>query len=69
LRASLLEAIGKGLSVVCGLHEFVSDDEELSAAARRQGVSIEEFRSESEGYARLSAELAASPSGDAGLSS
>lgn len=44
LRASLLEAIGKGLSVVCGLHEFVSDDEELSEAARRQGVTITDVR-------------------------
>ena len=44
LRASLLEAIGRGLSVVCGLHEFVSDDEELSVAARRKGVTITDVR-------------------------
>jgi len=44
LRASLLEAIEKGLSVVNGLHQFASDDEPLSAAARRHSVTITDVR-------------------------
>ena len=44
LREALLEAIASGLSVVNGLHEFASDDPELAAAARRQGVSVTDVR-------------------------
>ncbi len=44
LRALLLEAIERGLSIVNGLHEFASDDGELSAAARRKGVRIVDVR-------------------------
>jgi len=44
LRASLREAIDRGLSIVNGLHEFASEDEELSAAARQRGVRIIDIR-------------------------
>ena len=43
-RAAVLEAIGRGLNVDCGLHEFLSDDDELSGAAREAGVRIRDVR-------------------------
>src|SRR6266550_835494 len=44
LRALLFEAIEAGMSVVSGLHEFLSDDEGLQAAAALKGVSIRDVR-------------------------
>ena len=44
LRGLLAEAIASGMSIVNGLHEFVSDDPELSAAAAAKGVSITDVR-------------------------
>jgi uncharacterized NAD-dependent epimerase/dehydratase family protein len=44
LRSSLLEAISEGLSIVNGLHEYVSEDAELSEAARRRGVRVVDVR-------------------------
>ncbi len=44
LKSLLLEAIEAGMSVVNGLHEFLSDDPELAAAAARKGVSIVDVR-------------------------
>jgi uncharacterized NAD-dependent epimerase/dehydratase family protein len=44
LRASLREAIDRGLSIVNGLHEFAAEDEELAAAARQRGVTIIDVR-------------------------
>jgi uncharacterized NAD-dependent epimerase/dehydratase family protein len=44
LRASLLEAIGSGLSIVSGLHDYVSQDPEFSEAARKKGVRIVDVR-------------------------
>jgi uncharacterized NAD-dependent epimerase/dehydratase family protein len=44
LRALLLEAIGAGMSVVNGLHEFLSEDAELSSAAAGKGVAICDIR-------------------------
>jgi uncharacterized NAD-dependent epimerase/dehydratase family protein len=44
LRALLSEAIEGGMSVVNGLHEFLSDDPEAAAAALRQGVTIRDVR-------------------------
>ncbi len=44
LRASLKEALEKGISLVNGLHEFVSDDEELSDRARKNGLTIADIR-------------------------
>jgi len=44
LRLSLKEAIEKGLSVVNGLHEFVSDDPEFAGLARAMGLTITDIR-------------------------
>ena len=44
LRGLLAEAISLGMSVVNGLHEFVSDDPGLVAAAAAKGVSITDVR-------------------------
>ncbi len=44
LKALLLEAIGSGMSVVNGLHEFLSDDRELAAAAAHGHVTITDVR-------------------------
>jgi uncharacterized NAD-dependent epimerase/dehydratase family protein len=44
LRALLCEAIDAGMSVVNGLHEFVSDDPKAAAAAAKKGVSIRDVR-------------------------
>jgi uncharacterized NAD-dependent epimerase/dehydratase family protein len=44
LRALLAEAIESGMSIVNGLHEFASDDPQLSAAAARKGVTIRDVR-------------------------
>jgi uncharacterized NAD-dependent epimerase/dehydratase family protein len=44
LRALLAEAIEAGMSVVNGLHEFLSDDPGLAAAASRKGVTIRDVR-------------------------
>jgi uncharacterized NAD-dependent epimerase/dehydratase family protein len=44
LRALAREAIESGLSLVSGLHQFLSDDPDLAAAADRRGVSIRDVR-------------------------
>ena len=44
LRSLLSEAMEAGMSVVNGLHEFLSEDPELSAAAARKGVTIRDVR-------------------------
>jgi uncharacterized NAD-dependent epimerase/dehydratase family protein len=44
LRSLLAEAIDAGMSVVNGLHELISEDAELSAAAKRRGVEIRDVR-------------------------
>jgi uncharacterized NAD-dependent epimerase/dehydratase family protein len=44
LRALMLEAIEAGMSVVNGLHEFLSEDPEVAAAAARKGVTIRDVR-------------------------
>ena len=43
-RWQLLKAIDAGLDIVSGLHFFISDDEELRAAAARRGVKIWDVR-------------------------
>ncbi|GAC1662435.1 MAG: DUF1611 domain-containing protein [Ktedonobacteraceae bacterium] len=43
-RWQLLRAIEAGLDIVSGLHFFISDDEELCAAAARKGVQIWDVR-------------------------
>jgi len=44
LRALMLQAIDAGMSVVNGLHEFLSEDSEVAAAAARRGVTIRDVR-------------------------
>ena len=44
LRGLLAEAISSGMSVVNGLHEFVSDDPELAAAAAAKSIAITDVR-------------------------
>src|SRR5438105_10679412 len=43
-RWQLLAAIEAGLDIVSGLHFFISDDEELRAAAEKRGVTIWDVR-------------------------
>src|SRR3954452_5537030 len=43
-RDLLKSAIGKGLDVENGLHQFLADDEELSALAVRHGVELRDLR-------------------------
>ena len=40
----ILEAVGKGLGIVNGLHDAVSDDAEIAAAAKARGVSLIDLR-------------------------
>jgi uncharacterized NAD-dependent epimerase/dehydratase family protein len=43
-RTTILEAIRAGLDVLSGLHTFLGDDPEFSAAAREAGVEIVDYR-------------------------
>jgi len=43
-RPILLEAIERGMRLVSGLHDFLGDDAELSAAARKVGTEIFDVR-------------------------
>ncbi|MCS7103296.1 MAG: DUF1611 domain-containing protein, partial [Candidatus Korarchaeum sp.] len=43
-RATIREAMERGLSIVSGLHEFLSDDPELSKVSRERGVEIIDVR-------------------------
>lgn len=43
-RTVVLDAIHRGLHIVNGLHEFLADDAEIAAAARRRGVTIHDVR-------------------------
>ncbi|SMC13112.1 hypothetical protein ROA7745_02946 [Roseovarius aestuarii] len=43
-RGIVLEAIELGMNIVCGLHEYLSDDPEIAAAARARGVTIRDIR-------------------------
>lgn len=47
-RAVVLEAIQRGMNVVSGLHDFVSDDPEFAAAAEQHGVTLTDVRKNSE---------------------
>jgi uncharacterized NAD-dependent epimerase/dehydratase family protein len=43
-RRSILEAIGRGLDVESGLHEFLSHDPEIADAAALKGVGLRDLR-------------------------
>lgn len=47
-RPILLQAIVRGCDVISGLHEFLSDDPELVAAAQSHGVQLHDVRQNSE---------------------
>src|SRR5436190_2531804 len=47
-RKVLLEAIDRGMNLVSGLHDFLSNDPELSAAAAKRGVQIYDVRKNNE---------------------
>lgn len=47
-RAIILEAIERGMEIVSGLHDFISDDPEFSEAAARHQVRIEDVRKNNE---------------------
>lgn len=43
-RGDVLRAIGAGLHIDSGLHDFLSDDQEMADLARQHGVSIRDIR-------------------------
>ncbi len=43
-RRVLLDAVGRGMNIVNGLHEFLNDDPEFAAAAEARGVTILDVR-------------------------
>ncbi len=43
-RGVVLEAIARGMNIVSGLHEYLSDDEEIAQAARERQVAIRDIR-------------------------
>lgn len=47
-RPLLMDAIERGMSIVAGLHDFLSDDGELVAAAGRRGVRLVDVRKNQE---------------------
>ncbi len=47
-RAIILEAIGKGMDVIAGLHDFLTDDAEFVAAAEKHGVELTDVRKNDE---------------------
>lgn len=47
-RAIILEAIESGMHILSGLHDFVSEDPEFSAAAQRRGVLLIDVRKNDE---------------------
>lgn len=44
LRAEVLRALGRGLSIVNGLHELLADDPEIAALAARSGATLVDIR-------------------------
>ncbi|MFO0788580.1 MAG: DUF1611 domain-containing protein [Pirellulales bacterium] len=47
-RKILLEAIDRGMNLVSGLHDFLSNDAEISGAAAKKGVEIHDVRKNNE---------------------
>ena len=48
MRAVVIEAVGRGMNVVSGLHDFLSDDAEIIGLARERGVVIDDVRKNDE---------------------
>lgn len=44
IRSAILEAVERGLDVDSGLHDFLADDPEISAAAGRRGITLRDVR-------------------------
>ena len=47
-RPTILEAIARGMDILAGLHDFVSDDPEFAAAAKARGVKLIDVRKNNE---------------------
>lgn len=47
-RQVILAAIGRGMNVVSGLHDFLTEDQEFVAAARKYGVALTDVRKNNE---------------------
>lgn len=47
-RAVMLDALARGMAIVSGLHEFLSEDPEFVAAAKAGGVAIHDVRKNNE---------------------
>jgi D-glutamate N-acetyltransferase len=47
-RAIIFEAISRGMDVIAGLHDFLSDDEAFVTAAKRHGVTLTDVRKNNE---------------------
>lgn len=43
-RGVVLDAIARGMNIVCGLHEYLSDDTEIAQAASERQVTIRDIR-------------------------
>ena len=48
MRAVILDAIGRGMDIVSGLHAFLCDDPEIQQAADRAGVTLNDVRKNNE---------------------
>lgn len=44
----ILEAIARGMNIVSGLHDFLSNDADIAAAAHKRGVQIHDVRKNNE---------------------
>ena len=47
-RVIILEAIARGMDILSGLHDFLSDDPEFVAAAKQRGVKLTDVRKNTE---------------------
>lgn len=49
-RPVLLEALGKGMDIISGLHDFLNDDAELAAAAEASGAKLVDIRAQGRNF-------------------